>query len=326
MFNLSLIIPTYNAELYIPSLLKELAKLKKTEIIFIDDGSVDNTVNIIQENLKLLNRENTSYIIQSNHGGVSKSRNLGIKKAKGRYLTFIDADDSIDVVKLMELKQELNSENSDVIFIQKDLCNLELDLKKDFYRKDFIEKFVLKQKLKNCNGFIKTAPWSKFFSRKLVMEEDIEFPLDVKFGEDLIFTLECILKAGKITWKTESFYRYRQNPESVSREVKFNLINNAHNFYSHLESLLGKNCDIRKQCVSRSLIKDVERAVISGKNNTYIKELISSTIKFGYSFKNLNNKQKLILKAIVGENINLVKVIVKLRYFHSKDTEKYEEI
>ena len=88
----SIIIPVFNASKYIEETIKSIEKqtYKNYEVIFIDDGSSDNSIEIIQK-YKLKNSK--MKLIKSTHQGVSKTRNIGIKNARGRYLTFLDADD-----------------------------------------------------------------------------------------------------------------------------------------------------------------------------------------------------------------------------------------
>lgn len=88
----SIIIPVYNSSKYIEETIKSIEKqtYNNYEAIFVDDGSNDNSIEII-EKYKVKNPE--IKIIKIAHQGVSKARNIGIKEAKGRYLTFLDSDD-----------------------------------------------------------------------------------------------------------------------------------------------------------------------------------------------------------------------------------------
>ena len=88
---LSIIIPTYNSEKYLPSLVQKLKKIKSNEfeILFIDDKSKDKSANLLKE-IKL---KNFKTIFLKKNKGVSFCRNLGIKKCSGRYILFLDSDD-----------------------------------------------------------------------------------------------------------------------------------------------------------------------------------------------------------------------------------------
>ena len=108
MPKLSIIIPAYNAEQYIKQCLDSILQnskesLSKTEIIVINDGSTDNTLKILES----YNQHKNIKIHTTKNQGVSAARNLGISLAKGEWVTFIDADDTVNsnfskVVSLVE--------------------------------------------------------------------------------------------------------------------------------------------------------------------------------------------------------------------------------
>ena len=89
MCDVSIIIPVYNSEFYIKRCLDSVANIKNAEIIVINDGSTDNTLEILKgyKNIKIINNENY---------GVSHSRNCGIKEATGKYIMFVDSDDYLN--------------------------------------------------------------------------------------------------------------------------------------------------------------------------------------------------------------------------------------
>ena len=92
---LTVIIPAYNAEKYLPQCLDSVIgqTLKDIEVICVDDGSTDGSGKILDE---FAARDRRLKVIHQENAGVSAARNRGIKAARGRYLTFVDADDRID--------------------------------------------------------------------------------------------------------------------------------------------------------------------------------------------------------------------------------------
>ena len=90
---ISIIIPVYNCEKYLQNGIESLIKqtiFNELEFVFVDDGSTDNSRNIIRKYVDIY--ENMTLIVQSN-AGVSAARNRGIKESKGEYIAFFDADD-----------------------------------------------------------------------------------------------------------------------------------------------------------------------------------------------------------------------------------------
>lgn len=92
---ISVIVPVYNVEKYIDKCINSIINqtYKNLEIILVDDGSPDNCGNICDEYSK---KDNRIIVIHKENGGVSSARNIGIKNAKGKWITFVDSDDWIE--------------------------------------------------------------------------------------------------------------------------------------------------------------------------------------------------------------------------------------
>lgn len=112
-FKISIIIPAYNVQNYISRCLESLINqtYKNLEIIVINDGSKDNTLNIINEFAK---KDNRIIVINQENKGVSDSRNAGLKKVTGTYITFVDSDDWLDNNSCEEMINYLISNNADI--------------------------------------------------------------------------------------------------------------------------------------------------------------------------------------------------------------------
>ena len=92
---ISVVVPVYNVEKYIDKCINSIINqtYKNLEIILVDDGSPDNCGNICDEYAK---KDNRIIVIHKENGGVSSARNIGIKNAKGKWITFVDSDDWIE--------------------------------------------------------------------------------------------------------------------------------------------------------------------------------------------------------------------------------------
>lgn len=115
----SVVCPTYNSEKFIINTLETLLaqKEKPYEIIMVDDGSTDNTINILNEYQKKFYKININFIIIKNkHNGPGHARNTGIQKSNGNWIAFLDSDDSWTKDKLLRVKDEILS-NPDANFI-----------------------------------------------------------------------------------------------------------------------------------------------------------------------------------------------------------------
>ena len=111
----SVILTTYNSEIYIKSALRNLffQKFKEFEVIVIDDGSTDNTLKIVK---KYKDKLNFKILSLKHSGSPARSRNLGIKYSRGKYLCFFDCDDSFYSEKLYRLHNLIKKNNSDVFY------------------------------------------------------------------------------------------------------------------------------------------------------------------------------------------------------------------
>ena len=96
MAKLSIIVPVYNVEKYLPKCLESLTNqtLKDIEIICVNDGSMDNSLAILKE---FASKDSRIRIIDNQHQGVAKTRNTGIEQSTGEYIGFVDSDDYIDI-------------------------------------------------------------------------------------------------------------------------------------------------------------------------------------------------------------------------------------
>ena len=115
MPEISIIVPVYNVEKYLPRCVDSILNQTFTnfELILVNDGSTDRSGIICDQYKK---RDNRIKVIHKTNEGVSKARNIGISEAKGRYIEFIDSDDWIERSLLEDTLKQIRIDNSDIIF------------------------------------------------------------------------------------------------------------------------------------------------------------------------------------------------------------------
>ena len=191
----SIIIPVYNVENELSRCIDSIINqtMHNFEVILVDDGSPDNCPKICDEYA-----EKYDYItvIHKENGGVSSARNAGIKAANGKYIWFIDSDDYIEPNSIEVISSHLND---DVDFLE------------------FNVKTAISGKVENLNDFIKqyqigyiltAQPWDKIYKTSLIRENDIQFDVEEKIGEDQLFNL-CYYKVIKnFVFISDSLYHY----------------------------------------------------------------------------------------------------------------------
>lgn len=217
-YKISIIVPIYNTGIYLKKCIDSLLNqtLQDIEIILIDDGSTDESKDICDEYAK---RDNRVSVIHKKNEGVSIARNTGIKKAKGNYIGFIDSDDWIESNMYQNMYNYAKDYNADIVFCdavtvydnkQSEIDTFTLLEKSRLITKDNIDSSLLAQIAGSaCRGLYK---------RELFQENDIRFPVNLKFSEDRIFNLYAIGYSNKIFYdKTVYYNRYIRLGSAVNK-------------------------------------------------------------------------------------------------------------
>lgn len=201
MDTISIIIPCYNMEQKIEKCISSIKNqsYKNFEAIFVDDGSTDQTKDVIEENIK--NDDRMKYFFKEN-GGVASSRNYGIEKATGTYICFIDSDDYVEEDYLKELHDNLVSNKSDI-----SICN---------FTRVYEDKAVENRVENDFYHIIRfPAAWNKLYKTSLFKDNDIEFP-DKRVGEDLSVFGRLLMITDRISVVEKSLYNYIQSSTSLT--------------------------------------------------------------------------------------------------------------
>lgn len=293
---ISVIIPIYNCEKYIKKLLNLLLKIKneKIEVILINDGSTDNTKQIInnyKSYFKILN-------LNKNHG-VSYARNIGIKKSNGKYITFIDADDIVSENYFENIFKFIKNESDLYIY------NVKLIYKnKENYNSINYNGLVSKEELLKGEFLIpQIISWvtNKVFNKKILIDNKIYFNNKINIGEDLDFMLRVLTITNNIYFKDVCLYYYnRTNNKSLT---KSNIINLPYNTYSNnkrVEKFI-KNNNVDKKYFNeykKNIFEYTDGKVRSVKNSVLREQLIKENNNLNLPGKSIKkNKFSIIMPA-----------------------------
>lgn len=214
MIDISVIVPAYNVEKYISSCLDSLLNQtkKEIEIIAIDDGSTDNTLNILNEYKR--NNPNKIHVISQNNQGLSITRNNGIKLSTGKYISFVDGDDEIDTNlfknlwdKLEEFPYDVVAFNVEIIYPNKKIIvnpGITSDIK-DF---NLIskKKFLTDMYCMACN---------KIYKRDLFKDDNLLFTPNTWF-EDVLLMHKLIPNLTSLGYLDFPGYKYYQRENSIT--------------------------------------------------------------------------------------------------------------
>lgn len=210
---ISVIVPVYNGEKYIRECLDSIFSQTFTdfEIIIVDDGSTDNTFDILTE---LSVKCNNLSIIRQENKGVSCARNTGIKHAKGKYLCFIDSDDYIKNNFLEELTEVVREKNVDWVLSG----NIEFDDKKVSKKLILPEKEYVLSKEIDCLQFFNlsllTAPFAKLYRRDIIINNNLLFNEKISYAEDREFNTYYAQNVQNV--KSISYIGYYYRTDSIN--------------------------------------------------------------------------------------------------------------
>ena len=223
MVKISIVIPIYNAEDHLQRCVDSVLNQteKNIEIILVDDGSKDNSIEICKN---YLNQDKRVQLIHQENSGVSAARNRGIEQACGEYIGFIDSDDWIEPNMYECLLREANQASADIVIcdartvyedgkIQADTIT-QLSGNQTLQKSEFTPSPLLEMAGSACRCIYKNHRYND----KLQKQKTILFPLGVKFSEDRIFNLYAFGQANKICYIKKAFYnRYMNEKSTVHR-------------------------------------------------------------------------------------------------------------
>lgn len=216
----SIIIPCYNLEGYIHNTINSVLKqiFQNFEIILIDDGSKDNTGKIITEYSK---KDSRIKAICKTNEGVSNARNIGIKEAKGKYIYFLDGDDTIEEKLLIKAIEIFKCNDIGIwSFGYRRILNKKKEIKyseyaydkKIFSSQEFLS-FFLDKKISQC--------MCSFIIKKELVK-NFKFDETLKLGEDLYYQINILLRNDTfVYYSSDIFFNYLFRKDSaVNKKVE----------------------------------------------------------------------------------------------------------
>lgn len=207
----SVIVPVYNVYEYLDKCLNSLVNqtLKNIEIIVVNDGSPDNSEEIINKYVK---EYSNVYSYKKENGGLSSARNYGLKYAKGEYIAFIDSDDFVELNMLEEMYNKAKEDNSDIV-----IC--------DYYSLEEKEKRYINCHLKMSSNskkeYLLSPPnaWIRLIKKEIMDKEKFTEGL---YYEDLDINPRLFIHANKISYVEKPLYNYLVRSGSIMGQKKFN--------------------------------------------------------------------------------------------------------
>jgi len=267
----SIIIPVYNCEKYLPECIDSLRKqtLAEIEMIFVCDASPDNSLAILwkakEEDARI------RVIAFPENRGVSAARNAGLDAAAGEYVGFCDSDDWIEPQMLERLYGAAREKDADISFCRvfKDHPSRQENVPLGFptgtrFNRAAIRSALIPAMLARPNDSDE-LPLSGYTPRNLFRREtigNIRFRPDIRYAEDLLFIVECMLRADAAVAVDEAYYHYRFHAGSVTKRYSAHVPSSHDLSNDAIEALVGAF----PACTKRMRIRRRKMAVTAVRN------------------------------------------------------------
>lgn len=354
MYDITIIIPVYNAEKYLETLLQSIIKqtkdFKTMEIIMVDDSSSDASMEIMKkyqqkyENFQIIHLDKNSEI-------AGKARNEGIKVARGKYIMFADADDFFCLNACEIMYNEIESKKAD--FVIGNYINAEEDgtlWSKPIFNTEKYTNFKLSITDYTKSFFVLNgAVWNKIFRKEFIEKNKIRF-LEGVPAEDAYFVTSCFMESKNVYYIKDIIYCYRQrnnNDTSVSFSGSKNYFDKINKAYRKIYENFKKHGQIKfyrytyAKNMSYMLYKFIDSKVLSREEKIQILKDMSWFYKLSKELKvpACQKAQEFIIKKIIEEDyeeaINYCEIVADIRNFLPKeiredmsrpDAEMYKQI
>lgn len=215
----SVIIPCYNLQDFIVDCIISVEEqtYKNFEIIVIDDGSKDESAKRIKEYIAKSGVSNIRLFCKKN-GGASSARNEGIRRAEGKYVSFIDGDDFVDADYLMNRVEAIRNNNADMC-----VGGLRVYENGKFGSETILKRLFLEGKAVESHidelNFMFIDPFGKLYKKEILIKNSVRFDERIKTLEDLAFSLDYFYFINKLQIIDDCTYNYRIRPDSLIHRV-----------------------------------------------------------------------------------------------------------
>ena len=297
----SIIIPIYNSSKFLKKLLNNVIcqSYKDIEIILIDDGSKDDSLQICKE---FQQKDERIKVISKENGGVSSARNKGIEMATGKYITFVDSDDNIDKNYINTLVNNIE-ENCLVKVNTKNTLEEEI-ISKEKYIKGIV------------SGKIQGVCWGYLFEKELL--NNIKFDVNTSYMEDTVFIIQYLFRISKIKVLKEQLYYHEVNEEGLTNSNKLEEKINGYMYsINKIEKILMDNKIEKisyKKYIENRRIKLIEAEIAKVTNIKEIQRIIhNKNVTEIMKIKKVNLKYKLFMQILKTNNPQKILAYVKLR-------------
>ena len=323
----SVIVPVYKVEYVVKNCIESILNQIFTdfELILVDDGSPDNSGRICDEYAK---KDHRVIVIHKENGGVSSARNVGIDKAKGKYICFVDSDDYVskDYLKtLIDVEENNNADNIWCYFKTVDKYSEKIDCK-EVSSGPNIEKYTVKDIMTLHEKWLDAGPVCKLYISDIIKENNLKFDESLSLGEDLIFNFVYLDYTNKniIVINNELYFYLQNNENSLSKKYYQDMFEIYKKINSVMYQYLNKwNCDniqfekyynacfFKYEVVLKNTYS--RQSDVTKKGKIKINNNILKSKAFTTAFHNMSYRPNILYKiAYLCKNYRIVRLLDKL--------------
>ena len=263
----SIIVPVYNSERYLSKCLNsiQLSTYKNIEVIVVNDGSTDGSLDIIE---KFVNNDIRFNVISKTNNGLSEARRSGLKIATGDYVWFVDSDDWIDSEALVKCKDLLNGNNDIVMFGYYKAYTNRTEADHLFNENKIFEGDEKDNLTRRLIGPVKdemrkpykideyNTVWNKIYKRSLIQKIDLT-EMKTTLAEDLWTNLQAFYFSNNIAYINELLYYYnRSNIGSLTAMYRCDNLECSRKLFLGFQSFISNISKHRSKCDYREALNN----------------------------------------------------------------------
>ena len=327
----SVILPVYNSQKYIAKTIDSILNqnYNNYELIIIDDGSTDGSLDICS---KYLEKNNNIKILEQKNSGVSRARNKGIEKATGKYIMFIDSDDCYEPDCIKTMVNYMKNKKVDLVscsYSNFDLSNNKFLLQDTFVMNKFTEYFEKLQK-----NYLFNQIWNKIYKLDIIKSNKIIFDENISIAEDLKFNIEYLKKCDSFCYIKDILYNYRITTSGLgfkyrtdSNDIKIKLLKLLEDEYSkeNAEKKYIFFIYLKQYIAYFSNIVDNRNKLLKKEKKLLIKNIMESKEykeKINEIKKYNNLKLKILVVILNCSNVDIIFIVSKLANYYDKKNKK----
>jgi len=275
----SVIIPVYNTAVYLPACIDSIRRqtLQEIEIICVDDGSTDGSLDILDE---YASQDNRIRVIHKDNGGPASARKAGVREANGQYIGFVDSDDWIEEDMYELLYHKAGEHQVDMVtcgfYLEGNYTTMYMDtVAQGLYAGENMQKLREKAiyNLEEKSSGLKASLCYKLFKKDLICNAQYSVPDEITMADDKMCLLTALLECDSVYVFHKALYHYRIRANSIVHSGSAEYLLKVYAVYKYMQGLF-----IHK-CFTKNMRRQAE---------IYITELLYKGINTLLGFENKN--------------------------------------